>query len=203
MSTAPKFALRRRGTGLEEGGRTGARSEGGQAANRGRSNRGRPLRATWAIPLTLSIFLLAPIASSAAEEPQTRESYSASVEPICQTNKTASDKYLKGVRALVTKGRLKPAAERFTKAAAALERAQRQLAAVPQPPADADNLARWLAGIKGEVSLMRTIAAKLRHGERGKASSISVKLTHNATTTNNQVIAFEFDYCHIDPSKYT
>jgi hypothetical protein len=49
---------------------------------------------------------------------------------------------------------------------------------------------------------MRQISAKLRAGDAGKASSLSVKLTHNATTTNNQVIAFQFDYCRIDPSRY-
>jgi hypothetical protein len=157
----------------------------------------------WAALLVLPIALLSPAASSTAEEPPTRETYVASVEPICKANKSASDKYLTGVRMLVNQGKLKQASDRFTKAAAALEKAQRQLAAVPQPPADSAKLGRWLFGIKGEVSLMRRIAAKLRQGDRGKASSLVVKLTHDANTANSQVIAFEFDYCRIDPSRYT
>jgi hypothetical protein len=160
-------------------------------------------RSAWALSLALLVLLLAPVTSGASEEPPTRQSYVSSVEPICKTNKAASDRYLKGVRKLVTDNKLKQASERFTKAAAALERAQKQLAIVPQPSADEVRLGRWLTGIKGEVSLMRRIGAKLRQGDRGKASSLVVKLTHDANITNSQVIAFQFNYCHIDPAKYT
>jgi hypothetical protein len=149
----------------------------------------------------LAICLLLAASAFAAE--QTRETYKAAVEPICKTNKQASDKYLKDVRNLVKHDKLKQAGENFTKAAAALEKAQKQLSAVQQPPADSAKLAQWLQGIKKEVSLMRTIAAKLKAGDKGKASSLSVRLTHDATATNNKVIAFSFNYCRIDPSRYT
>lgn len=151
----------------------------------------------------LAILVSMALAVPALAAEVTREEYKAAVEPICKTNKQASDRYLTGVRNLVRDDKLKQAATRFTKAAAALEKAQKQLALVPQPTADEAKLAKWLAGIKGEVSLMRKIATKLRQGNAGQASSLSVKLTHNATTTNNQVIAFQFDYCKIDPSQYT
>ena len=150
--------------------------------------------------LCLILAALVPLASAAELN---RDEYKAQVEPICKTSKSASDKYLKGVRKLVKEEKLKQASERFTKAAAALEKAQKQLAVVPQPTADEAKLAKWLNGIKGEVALMRTIATKLRQGNAGRASSLSVKLTHNATATNNLVIAFQFRYCKIDPSKYT
>lgn len=152
--------------------------------------------------LTALLALLACAALAAADSAE-RAAYREAVEPICKTNKQASDRYLKGVRKLVKDDKLAQAATRFTKAAAALEKARKQLALVSQPPADEAKLGKWLAGIKGEVALMRTIAAKLRQGDAGRASSLSVKLTHNATTTNNQVIAFQFDYCRIDPSAYT
>lgn len=132
-----------------------------------------------------------------------REAYIATVEPICKANKQSSDRLLKPVKSLVKADKLKQASRRFTKAADALEKAHDQLAQVPQPTVDEAKLGKWLAGIEGEVALMRTIAAKLKQGNAGKASSLSVKLTHNATTTNNQVIAFQFDYCRIDPAQYT
>jgi hypothetical protein len=131
---------------------------------------------------------------------QTRDGYVESVEPICKTNKESSDRYLKGVRSLVKNDRLKQAAERFTKAASALQLAQGQLAAVPQPAADTPKLTRWLAGIKVESTLMKTIASKLKSGNKGRASSLVVKLTREATSTNNLVVVFQFNDCKIDPA---
>lgn len=138
-----------------------------------------------------------------AEETPTRETYKAAVEPICKTNKQASDRYLTGVKSLVKADKLDKASQNFAKAASALEKAQKQLAAVEQPPADVARLGKWLAGIKGEVALMRTISAKLAQGNKSKASSLAVKLQHNASNTNNLVIAFQFDYCKIEPAQYT
>jgi len=141
-------------------------------------------------------------ASVAAAETTTSE-YKEKVEPICKTNKEASDKYLKGVRDLVKKDKLKQASERFTKAAKALEKAQKQLSAVEQPAADSAKLTKWLKGIKEEAALMNTIAAKFKQGNKSKASSLVVKLTHNAEKTNSGVASLGFNYCKIDPSKYT
>lgn len=149
---------------------------------------------------TLAAILLA--APALATE-TTREEYKASVEPICKANKQSSDRLLKPVKALVKADKLEQASQRFAKAATALDKTEKQLAGVPQPSADEAKLGKWLSGIEGEVSLMRTIAAKLEQGNKGKASSLAVKLTHDANTTNNLVIGFQFSYCRIDPTQYT
>jgi hypothetical protein len=134
---------------------------------------------------------------------ETRDEYKADVEPICQKNKQESDKYLKGVRKLVKQDKLKEAGTAFAKAATALEKAQKQLAQVPQPPADSAKLNKWLSEIKAEISLMRTISKKFKAGNKSKATSLAVKLQNNANKANNLVIVFSFNYCKIDPSKYT
>ena len=134
---------------------------------------------------------------------ETREEYKADVEPICKTNKEASDKYLKGVRKLVKQDKLKQAGTSFAKAAAALEKAQKQLAAVPQPPADSAKLDKWLSMIKSEVALMRKISGLFKAGKKSKATSEAVKLQNEANKANNLVVVFSFNYCKIDPSKYT
>jgi hypothetical protein len=154
-----------------------------------------------ALLAALAALMLLAVPAFAAET--TRDEYKAQVEPICKTNKEASEKYLKGVKTLVKKDQLKQAGAAFSKAAAALEKAEKQLAAVPQPEADSAKLGKWLSDIKGEVSLMKTIAAKFKAGNKAKGSSLSVKLTHNANVANNLVIAFQFNYCKIDPSKFT
>ena len=147
-----------------------------------------------------ALMVFATVAVAAVE---TKEEYKALVEPICKKNKQESDRLLKGVKDLVKKDKLKLAGERFAKAANALERTQKQLAAVEQPPAYSAKLTKWLAEIKKEVSLMRTISAKFKAGNKSKATSLAVKLQNNATKANNLVIVFQFNYCKIDPSKYT
>ena len=132
----------------------------------------------------------------------TRDEYKAAVEPICQKNQEASKTILTGVKQLVKSDKLKQAGQRFTKAAAALETAQKQLAAVPQPEADAAKLTKWLTSIKGEASLMKRIGAKFTQGNKKKGSSLVVTLERNAEDANNLVFAFQFRYCKINPSKY-
>ncbi len=151
---------------------------------------------------TIAFTALVMFAASAAAEP-THEGYVAAVEPICKSNKAAADRLLGPVKGLVTQDKLKQAATAFSKAAIELEKTQKKLAAVPQPPSDAAKLGKWLTEIKSEVALMRTIATKFRQGKKGPASSLAVKLQQNATKANNLVIAFQFNYCKIDPTKYT
>jgi hypothetical protein len=147
-----------------------------------------------------ALLVYATVAAAAVE---TRAEYKALVEPICQKNKQASDRLLTGVKDLVKKNKLKQAGEKFAKAATALEKTQKELAAVEQPAADSAKLTKWLSEIKSEVALMRTISAKFKAGNKSKATSLAVKLQNNANKANNLVIVFQFKYCKIDPSKYS
>jgi hypothetical protein len=154
-----------------------------------------------ALLAALAALMLLAVPAFAAET--TRDEYKERVEPICKTNKQESERFLKGVKTMVKKDRLKQAGAAFLKAAKALERAEKQLALVPQPAADSVKLGKWLSDIKGEAALMKRIAAKFKAGNKSKGSSLSVKLTHNATVANNLVIAFQFHFCKIDPSKFS
>jgi hypothetical protein len=146
--------------------------------------------------------LLAAVIPAAASE-VTRASYSESVEPICKVNTQANEKILKGVKAEVKANKLAPAAVQFTKAAAALKKAYAQLAAVPKPPADTAKLTKWLSYVKAEARLFEATAAKLRAANKLAAESMVVRLEHTANLANNQVAAFEFEYCRFEPSRFT
>ncbi len=150
-----------------------------------------------------SVSVLMVFAALAPAAVETRDEYKTLVEPICQKNKQESDRYLKGVRNLVKQDKLAQAGTAFAKAAAALEKAQKQLAAVEQPAADSAKLDKWLSEIKAEAALMKTISAKFKQGNKSKATSLAVKLQNNANKANSLVIVFQFNYCKIDPSKYT
>lgn len=163
-------------------------------------------RTNLARALFAGVASLLVFAAIAAADTAERETYKAAVEPICKSNKAAADRLLGPVKGLVKKDKLKQAGEAFTKAANELEKTQKKLVAVPQPPSDAAKLGKWLTEIKAEVSLMRTIASNFNKNTKAgksKATSLAVKLQNNATKANNNVIVFQFDYCKIDPSKYT
>lgn len=149
------------------------------------------------------IFALVAMASVAiGDSSESRDAYKEVVEPICKTNKEASKRILTGVESLVKKDKLKQAGAKFASAAKALESAEKQLATVAPPPEDATKISKWLSGIKGEVSLMKTIAAKFKAGNKSKGSSLVVKLKNNANKTNNLVLSFRFNYCKINPSQF-
>jgi len=142
----------------------------------------------------------AALAATPAEE---REAYVAQVEPICKTNTKANERIFKHVRQWVREGKLKLAAGQFAKAAAAFAKATAEIAAVPQPEADAARLAKWIGLLRKERSLLAQVGQALRAGNKRKAQKLSVKLTHNGNAANNAVLGFEFHYCLIDSTRFT
>jgi len=146
--------------------------------------------------------MLAAALPAVAAEP-TRESFTAEAEPICKADTKANERILAGVRDLVKKGKFKPAAAKFEKAAKALAQAHDELAALPQPPADKAKLTKWLSYVDQEVGYFEQAAKKLRAGKKSAASQIVVRLNHTAVLANNQVIAFNFKYCKLEPSRFT
>jgi hypothetical protein len=149
------------------------------------------------------VLVLSALAAPAAQAEVTRESYKEAVEPICKSNTEANERILKGVRGKVKAGKLKAAGTQFSRASTALNKAQGELKAVPQPPADQAKLTKWLGYVKTEATLFQKTATKLKAGDKNGAQSMVIKLTHNANQANNLVLGFEFHYCRFEPSKFT
>jgi hypothetical protein len=149
----------------------------------------------------VAILASATIALAATE--QTRETYVAQVEPICQRNTQSNEQILAGVRKKIKQGQLKVAAGQFTKAASAFGKAVTQIKAVPQPPADAAKLKKWTGYLEGETKLLSEIGKALKANNKSRAQTLSVKLTHNGNLANNAVLGFEFNYCLIDSSRFS
>lgn len=147
--------------------------------------------------------LLLAIASPAAAGEVTRASYREAAEPICQANTKANERILAGARAEVRGGKLRPAAGKFARAAAALKATVGELRALPQPSADQARLAKWLGYAATEASLFEAAARKLRDGNKGAAEHLVARLTQTANRANTEVLAFEFHYCRFEPSRFT
>lgn len=133
----------------------------------------------------------------------TRDEYVARVEPICKRNTEANERIFAGTKQQVQAGQLKAASRHFTRAASALEKTIGQLRAVPEPSADASKLDRWIDYLKVESSLLRKIGKALAQGKKAKAQTLSVRLNRNSNLANNTVLAFNFKYCRIDPSRFS
>lgn len=149
------------------------------------------------------VALLVPAITQALASEVTREGYREAVEPICRANAEANERILAEVKQEVRAGKLAPAAAQFFRAARALEKTIGELKAVTPPSADRARLSRWLATVSVEASLFERIAAKLRADQKARAEKLVVKLTNNANQANNQVIAFEFEYCRFEPARFT
>jgi hypothetical protein len=134
---------------------------------------------------------------------QTRETYVAQVEPICKTNTKSNERILQGVEKKVKQGKLQVAAGQFTQASIAFGKAVKQLKAVPQPVADEAKLTKWLSYLDAETKYLSDIGKALKAGNKGKAQTLSVKLTHNGSLANNTVLSFEFNYCEIESSRFS
>jgi cellobiose-specific phosphotransferase system component IIA len=145
---------------------------------------------------------LAAAVPATADEP-TRESYAEAAEPICKVNTQANERILAGVRALVKQGKYAVASAKFTQAATALKKAHMQLKVLPQPAADQARLKKWLAYIEDELAYFKAAASKLKAGNKSAAGQIVIRLNHTATLANNQVLGFDFEYCRLDPSRFT
>lgn len=149
------------------------------------------------------VAMLAATAFAATSPDQTRESYATAVEPICKQNTKANEQILSGVRKKIKAGQLKVAAGQFTKASTAFGKAVKQLKAVPQPPADTSKLSKWFSYLEKETKMLGEIGKALKEDKKPKAQTLSVQLTRNGNLANNQVLAFEFDYCVIDSSRFS
>ena len=154
--------------------------------------------------LSAFVLVVSMVAVPFAEAAEvTRDSYKDAVEPICKTNVQANERILKGVKAKVKAGKLKPAATQFTKAADSTKTALTKLKAVPQPTEDKARLTKWLKYIQEEEGYFRKIAQKLNAGDKNGATAMQIRLQHTAEQANNTVVAFEFKYCHVDSSKFS
>jgi hypothetical protein len=142
----------------------------------------------------IAVALLA-IAPPAAGEEQTRESYKAQVEPICQANREANERIMDGARERINKGKLEPAGKQFIRASGSFGELIKQLAPVPPPPADDHRIERWLEQMRLLKQRLRNVGKYYKAGEKIKATHESILTERSGLSANNTSIVFHFHYC--------
>ena len=152
----------------------------------------------------IAVFAMAvSLSATAFGDDITREDYVAQAEPICKVNTLANRRIFKGVRKMVRQNKLDKAAKRFKRAAASLRTTISQLSDLPQPSADQTRLSKWLDYLNVERSFLTKIGKALAADNKFQAQNFIVRLRRNSNLANNTVLPFEFNYCRIDPSRFT
>ena len=142
----------------------------------------------------IAIAMLA-IAPLAAGEEQTRDSYRAQVEPICQANQSANEKIMAGARERVNKGKLELAGKQFIRVSGSVGKLAKKLATVPAPTADATRIEHWLGSIQLLKQRLREVGKYYKAGEKIKAAHESILAERAGLSANNTSIVFHFHYC--------
>ena len=150
-----------------------------------------------------AIALSAVGAQGALAAELSRSEYVTSAEPVCKANTEANARIFKGAKAQVKEDKLKAASSHFFKAKQALAKTVKQLGALPQPTADEAKLDKWIGYLGAERDLLGKIGTALQHEDKAGAQQLSVRLNRNSNLANNTVLAFGFDYCRIDPSRFS
>jgi hypothetical protein len=133
----------------------------------------------------------------------TRGSYVEEVESICKTVTLANRSIFRGIEQMIRNGKLRRAAPRFPRAANALDRAIRRVETVPPPPRDRQRLARWLQQGRGGSALLRKVGRTLKKNRRGPLQEMAEQLLLRVKRANATVVGFDFDYCRLNPSRFT
>jgi hypothetical protein len=148
----------------------------------------------------MAALIVVPLAGAAE---LTRDEYVSRVEPICKRNTEANKRIFTGAKDEFRSGRLKTVAGRFRRAVTALDKTIRQLRAVPRPAADEARLERWTGYLEVESEYLGRIAKALEKEKKGKVQTLTVRLNRNSNLANNTVLPFGFNYCKLDPSRFT
>jgi hypothetical protein len=146
---------------------------------------------------TLAAFIVAllAIAPLAHGEEQTRESYKAQVEPICQANRTVNERIMSGAKERINKGKLELAGKQFVRVSGSFGGLIERLVKVPPPPADARRTERWFDSMRLLKQRLRNVGKYYQAGEKIKATHESILAERSGLSANNTSIVFHFHYC--------
>jgi len=161
---------------------------------------GKTRAAKIAVAGLMALALGVPMAAAAE---LSRDEYVARVEPICKANTEANKRIFRGAESEVKAGEFAKASTHFKRAVIAFERTIKLLKGVPQPAEDEARLSKWIGYLEAESSLLGKIGKALAGGDKYKAQNYSVRLNRNSNLANNTVLGFGFDYCRIDPSRFS
>lgn len=144
------------------------------------------------VAIAAALLAAAPLAHG---EEQTRETYKAQVEPICQANREANERIMDGARERINKKDFAPAGKQFVRVSESFGSMIPKLAAVPPPPADDHRVDRWLEQMRLVKTRLRRTGKYYKAGEDIKAAHEAILAERSGIAANNISIVFKVRYC--------
>lgn len=153
-----------------------------------------------AVAASLAVIALA--ATAGAETAPDRAEYVSRLESVCKPGVKATQQAVRGVRSDVQAERLGIAAGKLTRAARIFDGTVSKISAVPRPPQDAAQLAKWFGYLRLQESYLARAGAALRAEQIVKYQHNAVRFVHNGNLANDVVITFGFNYCRFKFSRF-
>ncbi len=150
--------------------------------------------------------LLAGLVSSAlavADAAPDQAEYVSRLEAICKPDVEETQQAVRGVRADIRAERFSIAARKLSSAGRIFDGTVRAISAVPRPPADVAQLAKWFADLKLQESYLSRAAAALQAQRITSYQHNAVRFVHTGNLANDVVITYGFDYCRFRFSRFS
>jgi hypothetical protein len=126
---------------------------------------------------------------------QTRETYKAEIEPICEANRGANERIMAGARERINKNELEPAGKQFIHVSASFGGLIKRLTTLPAPPADKQRVERWFEQMRLLKTRLRNVGKYYKEGQEIKAAHESILAERSGISANNISIVFKVRYC--------
>jgi hypothetical protein len=153
--------------------------------------------------LAAVVVALLAIAPFAPGDEQTRESYKAAVEPICQANREANERIMEGARERLNQDKLDAVGKQFIRLSGSFGAMITRLLPVPAPPADDHRIDRWFEQMRLLKQRLRNVGKYYKAGEKIKATHESILAERAGITANNTTVPLHFHYCRFSHIKGT
>lgn len=147
------------------------------------------------VAVLVAMLGVAVVAHGAEGEEQTRESYTAQVEPICKTNRATNERIMEGARKRIADDELALVGNQFIRASASVANLADQLEKVPPPPADTRRIDRWIHFIRLLKTRMRKVGKYYKEGLEIKGTHESILAERSGISANNLMVVFPLRYC--------
>jgi phage host-nuclease inhibitor protein Gam len=138
------------------------------------------------------LLVSAPLVAGAE---QTRETYVAQIEPICEANRAANERIMEGARERINRDELEPAGKQFIQVSASFGSLIKRLARVSPPLADTHRVDRWFEQMRLLKKRLRNVGKYYKEGKEIKATHESILAERSGLSANNISIVFKVRNC--------
>jgi hypothetical protein len=147
------------------------------------------------LSILAAIVALLALASPALAEEQTRETYKATIEPVCQANREVNERIMDGAQKRINKREFTAVGKQFIRVSASFGNLIPRIAAVAPPVGDEHRVERWLEQMRLIKSRLRNVGRYYKEGEDIKAAHESALAQRSGIAANNISIVFKVRYC--------